>query len=124
VSPSTLTDYFNGIFIPAAICKYRGLSLGAKMIHGRFCRYAGRDGAVYPALPTSGSYSSAAGAGALYSNTTGNFNAASGYEALYSGNADSHTASGYMALYANTSGEYNTATGYTRWLSTLVATST
>jgi hypothetical protein len=43
---------FNGIFIPEAICKYRGLSLGAKMIYGRFCRYAGRDGAVYPALPT------------------------------------------------------------------------
>jgi len=43
---------FNGIFIPEAICKHRGLSLGAKMIYGRLCRYAGRDGAVYPSLPT------------------------------------------------------------------------
>jgi Helix-turn-helix domain len=43
---------FNGIFIPEAICKYRGLSLGAKMIYGRLCRYAGRNGAVYPAIPT------------------------------------------------------------------------
>ena len=43
---------FNGIFIPEAICKYRGLNLGAKMVYGRLCRYAGRDGAVYPALAT------------------------------------------------------------------------
>jgi hypothetical protein len=43
---------FNGIFIPEAICKYRGISLGAKMAYGRLCRYAGRDGSVYPAIPT------------------------------------------------------------------------
>ena len=43
---------FNGIFIPEAICKYRGLSLGAKMVYGRLCRYAGRDGLVYPSIPT------------------------------------------------------------------------
>ena len=43
---------FTGIFIPEAICKYRGVSLGAKMVYGRLCRYAGRDGAVYPALST------------------------------------------------------------------------
>jgi hypothetical protein len=41
---------FHGIFIPEAICKYR--SPGAKMVYGRFCRYAGRDGAVYPSIPT------------------------------------------------------------------------
>jgi helix-turn-helix protein len=43
---------FNGNFIPEAICRYRGLSLGAKMVYGRFCRYAGRDGTVYPSIPT------------------------------------------------------------------------
>lgn len=43
---------FNGIFVPEAICKYRGLSLGAKMVYGRLCRYAGRDGHVYPSMPT------------------------------------------------------------------------
>ena len=43
---------FNGILIPEAICKYRGLSLGAKMVYGRLCRYAGRDGLVYPSIPT------------------------------------------------------------------------
>ena len=43
---------FNGIFIPEAICRYRGLSLGAKMVYGRFYRYAGRDGTVYPSIPT------------------------------------------------------------------------
>jgi len=35
---------------PEAICKYRGLPLGAKMVYGRLCRYAGRDGAVYPSM--------------------------------------------------------------------------
>jgi hypothetical protein len=43
---------FNGIFVPEAICKYRGLPLGAKMVYGRLCRYAGRDGAVYPSMST------------------------------------------------------------------------
>jgi hypothetical protein len=43
---------FNGNFIPEAICRYRALSLGAKMVYGRFCRYAGRDGTVYPSIPT------------------------------------------------------------------------
>jgi hypothetical protein len=43
---------FAGIFVPEHICKYRGLSLGAKMIYGRLCRYAGEDGAAYPSVPT------------------------------------------------------------------------
>lgn len=50
--PFNPVGLFNGIFIPEAICKYRGLPLGAKMVYGRLCRYAGRDGAVYPALST------------------------------------------------------------------------
>src|SRR5450755_3329406 len=43
---------FTGIFMPEAICKYRGLSPGAKVIYGRLCRYAGKDGSVYPAVNT------------------------------------------------------------------------
>jgi Helix-turn-helix domain len=43
---------FKGIFVPEHICRYRGLSLGAKMTYGRLCRYAGEDGAVYPSIPT------------------------------------------------------------------------
>jgi hypothetical protein len=43
---------FLGIFIPEAICKYRGLSLGAKVVYGRLCRYSGVRGEVYPAMAT------------------------------------------------------------------------
>ena len=43
---------FRGIFVPEAICKYRGLSAGAKLVYGRLCRYAGEDGKVYPATET------------------------------------------------------------------------
>src|ERR1022692_2547842 len=39
---------FNGTFIREAICQYRGLSQGAKLIYGRLGRYAGKDGAAYP----------------------------------------------------------------------------
>ena len=45
--PFNPVGLFHGIFIPEAICKYRGLPLGAKMVYGRLCRYAGRDAAVY-----------------------------------------------------------------------------
>ncbi|MFN7994893.1 MAG: helix-turn-helix domain-containing protein [Bryobacteraceae bacterium] len=43
---------FNGAYIPEPICKYRGLSPGAKLIYGRLCRYAGKEGAAYPAIRT------------------------------------------------------------------------
>ena len=43
---------FHGVFIPEAVCKYHGLSPGAKLIYGRLCRYAGKDGYVYPAVGT------------------------------------------------------------------------
>jgi hypothetical protein len=43
--------YF-GSFIPEPICKYRGLSPGAKVIFGRLYRYAGEDGSAFPAVPT------------------------------------------------------------------------
>jgi len=43
---------FHGAFIPEAICKYRGLSPGAKVVYARLCRYAGKDGYAYPALKT------------------------------------------------------------------------
>lgn len=46
---------FNGIHIPEAICKYRGLSAGAKLVYGRLCRFAGKHGRVYPSIPTLGS---------------------------------------------------------------------
>src|SRR5215472_4251878 len=39
---------FNGSFIPEQICRYRGLSAGAKLVYGRLCRYAGENGTAYP----------------------------------------------------------------------------
>jgi len=45
---------FPGTFIPEQICKYKGLSPGAKLVYGRLCRYAGKNGAAYPALNTLG----------------------------------------------------------------------
>src|SRR6476660_6574564 len=43
---------FPGIFMPEPVCQYRGLSPGAKVVYGRLCRYAGKDGNVYPATST------------------------------------------------------------------------
>ena len=45
---------FVGIVIPEQVCKYRGLSLGAKLVYGRLCRYAGENGDAYPSVPTLG----------------------------------------------------------------------
>ena len=45
---------FPGILIPEPICKYKGLSHGAKVIYGRLCRYAGENGEAYPGIPTLG----------------------------------------------------------------------
>jgi hypothetical protein len=38
--------------IPEAICRYRGLSDGAKLAYGRLMRYAGEDGNAFPAVGT------------------------------------------------------------------------
>jgi hypothetical protein len=43
---------FNGIFIPEALVRARGISLGAKITYGRLARYAGEDGNCYPSVPT------------------------------------------------------------------------
>ncbi len=43
---------FTGIFIPEAILRYKGISCGAKLTYGRLARYAGENGACYPAIPT------------------------------------------------------------------------
>ena len=43
---------FNGIFIPDALVRAKGVSPGAKLAYGRLARYAGRDGDCYPAVPT------------------------------------------------------------------------
>jgi len=43
---------FNGIFIPEALVRYRGLTLGAKVAYGRLARYAGENGECYPSIPT------------------------------------------------------------------------
>jgi hypothetical protein len=45
---------FDGAFIPEAICRYRGLSPGAKLSWGRFYRYCGSRGEIYPSMPTFG----------------------------------------------------------------------
>jgi hypothetical protein len=43
---------FNGIFIPDALVRAKGVSPGAKLAYGRLARYAGQDGNCYPAVPT------------------------------------------------------------------------
>jgi len=64
-------------------------------------------------IPDDGSFNTAIGSKALYSNTTGNSNTAAGYQSLYSNvNGSGNTATGIQTLNANTSGSYNTATGY------------
>ncbi len=45
---------FNGIFIPEALVRYKGISAGAKLAFGRLARYAGQDGRCYPAVATLG----------------------------------------------------------------------
>jgi hypothetical protein len=45
---------FTGIFIAEAICRYKGLSPGSKLIYGRLCRYAGANGDARPAMATLG----------------------------------------------------------------------
>jgi len=61
---------------------------------------------------TTGSFNTANGLQALYSNTSGSRNTVSGYQALYKNTAGSYnTANGYLALYNNTTGEYNEAIG-------------
>jgi hypothetical protein len=60
-----------------------------------------------------GTYNTASGTGAFYSNTTGFGNTASGAYALYLNTTGSYnTASGSGVLYYNTTGYNNTASGY------------
>ena len=62
----------------------------------------------------SGSYDTAAGWQALFSNTTGGYNTAVGTMALYTNSiGGANTASGLKSLYANTTGSQNTASGVT-----------
>jgi hypothetical protein len=42
---------FNGIWIPEALVRAKGISLGAKVTYGRLSRYAGQDGNRYPSVP-------------------------------------------------------------------------
>lgn len=63
--------------------------------------------------PTHGSYNTALGYDALYSNTTGYKNTAIGLSALRSNTAgNTNTAVGYYALRSNITGSRNTALGY------------
>ena len=43
---------FNGIFIPDALAREKGVSRGAKIVYGRLARYAGRNGKCYPGVST------------------------------------------------------------------------
>ena len=61
----------------------------------------------------SGTFNTADGYQALFSNTTGNFNSALGSAAMYSNTTGNYnTGNGYNALYSNSSGSYNVAIGY------------
>jgi hypothetical protein len=44
--------FFNGIFVPEALLRARGISLGAKVTFGRLARYAGQAGNCYPSVRT------------------------------------------------------------------------
>ena len=60
-----------------------------------------------------GGLNTANGRSALFSNTTGNNNSALGYNALYfNSSGGNNTASGYRALYSNVAGSNITAIGY------------
>ncbi|MDR1372241.1 MAG: tail fiber domain-containing protein [Dysgonamonadaceae bacterium] len=63
---------------------------------------------------SAGTYNTAIGSSALYSNiTTANYNTAIGSSALYfNTSGSSNTANGVCALYSNTTGGYNTADGH------------
>jgi Helix-turn-helix domain len=41
---------FNGIFIPDSICRWEYLSPGSKLVYGRLCRFAGKNGKAYPSI--------------------------------------------------------------------------
>ena len=43
---------FYGAFIPEEICRYCGISPGAKLVYGRLYRYAGQKGHAFPAVAT------------------------------------------------------------------------
>jgi hypothetical protein len=43
---------FQGIWIPEALLRMKGILPGAKLIYGQLARYAGPDGDCYPAVPT------------------------------------------------------------------------
>jgi hypothetical protein len=60
---------------------------------------------------TTGAGNTANGASALFSNTEGGQNTATGYNALFSNMASENTANGFEALFNNTTGGANTASG-------------
>jgi Helix-turn-helix domain len=41
---------FYGTFIPEGVSRYRAISMGAKMVYGRLCRYAGEGGNAHPSI--------------------------------------------------------------------------
>ncbi|MGB4774139.1 MAG: hypothetical protein WBP45_03120 [Daejeonella sp.] len=63
--------------------------------------------------PVTGTYNSAFGHLALYSNTTGYNNTANGFNALFSNTIGySNLANGYQTMYYNTTGNNNTSNGF------------
>lgn len=43
---------FMGAFVPEALCRYRGVSPGAKLVYARLYRFAGERGECFPAVST------------------------------------------------------------------------
>jgi trimeric autotransporter adhesin len=60
---------------------------------------------------TGGSFNTSTGVESLYSNTTGSSNTATGFQALYLNNGGGNTATGIFAMYSNTTGLDNCAFG-------------
>ncbi len=42
---------FTGAFVPESLCRYRGVSSGAKLVYARLYRFAGERGECFPSVP-------------------------------------------------------------------------
>src|SRR3954452_16369649 len=41
---------FTGVWIPDPLLRYKGISIGAKVVYARLARFAGKDGRCFPSV--------------------------------------------------------------------------